>query len=327
MGTSDNRKTISIVTSCYNEEGNLREWYDRIRSVLNEFPNYAYEFIVADNCSTDGSRAILRAIAAQDKNFRVILNANNFGWIRSPFNAFIQAKGDAVVTLCSDLQEPPEMIAEFIRHWQSGIQVVCGVKPASKENPLMFRVRRAYYALLASFSDTPQIQNFTGFGLYDRKFVNALKQFHEPYPYFRGLVSEIGFNRIEIPFTQAARKHGKRKSSFFSLYDVAMTGFVNHTKLPLRLAAFTGFILAGISFLVALGYLICKLIFWRTFSLGMAPLVIGLFFFSAVQLIFIGVIGEYIGAIWTQVKNKPLVIEDERINFDTVDDPHRDPQR
>lgn len=308
-------KTISVTTSCYNEEGNLLEWYGRIMAVLKQFPGYDYEFIVADNCSTDNSRLILREIAARDKNFRVILNANNFGWIRSPFNAFLQAKGDAVVTLCSDLQEPPEVIAEFIRQWEAGARVVCGVKPRSRENPLMFLIRRCYYRLLANFSDTQQVQNFTGFGLYDRKFVDAVKLFKDPYPYFRGLVSEIGFQRVEVPFTQTERKHGRRKSSFFGLYDVAITGFVNHTKLPLRLATFMGFVLAGFSFLVAMGYLIYKLLFWKTFTLGLAPLVVGLFFFSAVQLIFIGVIGEYIGAIWTQVKNKPLVIEDERINF------------
>ncbi len=309
------KKVISITTSCFNEEGNLPEWYARTLSTLNKLPCYDYEFIVADNCSTDRSRVILREIAEHDKKFKVIFNANNFGWIRSPFNAFIQAQGDAVVFLCSDLQEPPELIADFVRHWESGAQVVCGVKPKSHENPLMFHVRRIYYRLLASFSDTPQIQNFTGFGLYDRKFVDALRLFKEPYPYFRGLVSEIGFRRVEVPFTQAARKHGKRKSSFFSLYDVAMTGFVNHTKLPLRLASFSGFILAGLSLLVALGYFIYKLCFWNTFSLGLAPIVVGLFFFSSVQLIFIGVVGEYIGAIWTQVKNRPLVIEEERINF------------
>jgi glycosyltransferase involved in cell wall biosynthesis len=315
MDTSVYKKTISITTSCFNEEGNLQEWYDRILSVLGKFPYYDYEFIVSDNCSTDGSRAILRDIASRDNKFKVILNANNFGWVRSPFNAFIQAKGDAVVTLCSDLQEPPEVIADFIRHWEAGARVVCGVKPQSKENHLIFLIRRLYYRLLAKFSDTQQVQNFTGFGLYDRKFVDAAKLFKDSYPYFRGLVCEIGFKRVEVPFTQLNRMHGSSKSSFFSLYDIAMTGFVNHTKLPLRLAAFMGFIVAGLSMLAALVYFIYKLLYWNQFNLGLAPLVIGVFFFSSVQLIFIGIIGEYIGAIWTQVKNKPLVIEEERINF------------
>jgi len=308
-------KKISIVTGCFNEEGNLQEFYDRIVAVFKQLPAYTYEIIVADNCSTDRSREILRDIAVQDRQFKVILNANNFGHIRSPFNAMLQATGDAVVLLCSDLQEPPEVILDFVKHWEEGYQVVCGVKPKSRENPLMFQIRRLYYWLLASCSETPQIRNFTGFGLYDRRVVDAIKKFHEPYPYLRGLVCEVGFTRIEVPFIQAERKHGKTKNNFFTLYDMAMTGFVNHTKLPLRLAAFIGFFLAFLSLLVALGYLICKLLFWQTFSLGLAPLMIGLFFFASVQLIFIGIIGEYIGAIWTHVKNKPLVIEDERINF------------
>ena len=308
-------KKISVISGCYNEEGNLREFYDRLVAVFRQLPDYSYEIIVADNCSTDRSREILREIAAQDPHFKVILNANNFGHVRSPFNALLQATGDAVVALCSDLQDPPEMIPEFVKQWEAGYQVVCGVKPGSLENPLMFQVRCLYYRLLASCSETPQIQNFTGFGLYDRKVINAVKQFNEPYPYFRGLISEIGFKRTEVPFIQAARQHGKTKNNFFTLYDMAMTGFVNHTKLPLRLAAFAGFLLALMSLLVALIYFIFKILFWQTFSLGLAPIAIGLFFFSSVQLIFIGIIGEYISAIWTQVKNKPLVIEEERINF------------
>ena len=306
---------ISVASGCYNEEGNLQEFYDRLVATFRQLPGYTYEIILADNCSTDRSREVLREIASKDPQFKVIMNANNFGHIRSPFNAMLQTSGDAVVLLCSDLQEPPELILEFVKQWESGYQVVCGVKPKSRENPLMFQVRRFYYWLLASCSETSQVRNFTGFGLYDRKVISAIRQFNEPYPYFRGLISEIGFKRVEVPFIQAARQHGKTKNNFFTLYDMAMTGFVNHTKLPLRLAAFAGFFLALLSLLVAIGYLIYKLLFWQTFSLGLAPLVIGLFFFSSVQLLFIGVIGEYIGAIWTQVKNKPLVIEDERINF------------
>jgi glycosyltransferase involved in cell wall biosynthesis len=270
---------------------------------------------MADNCSTDNTRSVIREIASKDKRFKAILNANNFGHIRSPYNGILQASGDAVVVICSDLQEPPELIETFIQKWEEGYLVVCGVKPKSKENPLMFLLRRIYYRLLASCSEIHQIQNFTGFGLYDRKVIDAVKKFHEPYPYFRGMISEIGFKRTEVPFIQAARKHGKTKNNFFTLYDTAMTGFVNHTKLPLRLAAFMGFVVAGLSMIAALVYFIYKLLYWDQFNVGLAPLVIGVFFFSSVQLIFIGIIGEYIGAIWTQVKNKPLVIEEERINF------------
>ena len=209
-----------------------------------------------------------------------------------------------------------ELIPELVHRWEEGYRVVCAVKPQSRENPVMFRIRCFYYWLLDLFSELPQLHNFTGFGLYDRRFIEALRRYHEPYPYFRGLVSEIGFRRIEVPYVQERRKHGRTKNNFFTLYDMAMTGFVNHTKLPLRLAAFSGLILAFLSLLTAAGYLVYKLLYWDTFQLGLAPLVIGLFFFSAVQLIFIGVIGEYIGAIWTQVKNRPLAIEEEKINFD-----------
>ena len=290
--------------------------YDRLVKVFRQFPQYDYEIIIADNYSTDGSRDILRRIAAQDKKYKVIFNSNNFGPLRSPYNALMQATGDAVVPMCSDLQDPPELIIDFIREWEKGANVVCAVKPQSQENILMSVVRRFYYWLLARFSENTQIPNFTGFGLYDRKFMDALKKFQDPYPYFRGLVSEIGLKRVEIPFVKSNRKHGRTKNDFFALYDVAMTGFVNHTKLPLRLAAFCGFCLAVISLLIALAYFIYKLAFWETFNLGLAPLIIGLFFFSAVQLVFIGIIGEYIGAIYTHVKNKPLVIEEEKLNFD-----------
>jgi len=313
---SSEMKKISVVAGCYNEEGNLQEFYDRIVAVFSGLPGYSYEIIVADNCSTDGSREILRRIAAGDKAFKVIFNANNFGQVRSPFNALLQASGDAVVAMCSDLQTPPEMIPDFIREWENGHEVVIAVKKTSRELLATKLVRKVYYRLLSQMSESGGIiHDFTGFGLYDRRFMDALKQYHDPYPYFRGLVSEIGFRRTAVEFVQEKRKHGKTKNSFFTLYDVAMTGFVNHSRLPLRLAAFFGFCLAGFSLLIALVYLVYKLMFWSTFSVGLAPLVIGVFLFAAVQLIFIGIIGEYVGAILTQVKNQPLVIEDERLNF------------
>ena len=310
-------KKISVTASCYNEAGNIQEWYDRIAKVFKQFPKYEYEIIIADNCSTDGTRDILRKIASKDKNFKLIFNSNNFGHIRSPNYSFSQSSGDAAITMCSDLQEPPELIADFIRKWEEGFQVVVATKEKSKCSFIMHSVRKFYYWLLKKFSDSDCIiQNFTGFGLYDRKFMDALKKYHDPYPFFRGLVSEIGFKRAEVQYVQEARKHGKTKNNFFTLYDSAMIGFVNHSKLPLRLATFLGFSLAGINMLIALGYLIYKLLYWETFTLGLAPLVIGMFFFAAVQLIFIGIVGEYVGAIYTQVKNKPLVIEDEKINFE-----------
>ena len=310
------RKIISIVTNCWNEVENIPLFYDRCKAELAKHPAYDYEFIVEDNLSTDGTREVLRKIAAEDPNFKVILNANNFGHIRSPFNCLLNASGDVVFFLCSDLQEPPEMLSEFLKKYEEGYKVVCGVRSDTKASHTMEFLRDCYYRSLQKFSRGQAIiRKFTGFGLYDRCFIEALKKFQDPYPYFRGLVSEIGFKRCEVPFVQAAREHGVTKNNFFTLYDMAMTGFVNHTKLPLRLAVLTGFIIGFLSLLAALVYLVMKLCWWDTFQLGLAPLVIGMFFLGAVQLFFIGIIGEYLGAVWTQVRNHPLVIEEERINF------------
>ena len=310
-------KKISITGSCYNEAGNIEELYTRCLAVLKKFPQHDYEFVFADNCSTDNTRDVLRTLAARDPKFKVILNANNFGHIRSPFNALLNASGDAAVSMCTDLQEPPEVREQFIREWENGAKVVGGGRSGTKAGFMLEFFRRLYYRLLASVApDEHIIPRFTGFGLYDRAFLDALGKFHDPYPYFRGLVSEIGLRRVEVPFVQEKRKSGRTHNNFFTLYDMAMTGLVNHTRLPLRLAVFAGLLLGTGSLLVAFGYLLAKLIWWDTFQLGLAPLVVGMFFFFAVQLFFIGLIGEYLGAVWTQVKNKPLVIEEERINFD-----------
>ncbi|MGV8080491.1 MAG: glycosyltransferase family 2 protein [Syntrophales bacterium] len=314
---SRSRKTISVVAGCYNEEGNLQPFYDRLMKVFEQLPGYDYEIIVADNCSTDDSQEILRRLAAGDRKFKVILNANNYGQIRSPFHALLQATGDAVVAITSDLQNPPELLPEFVKKWEEGHEVVVAVKRKTTENAVLSMVRNFYYYLLSRFSESDHIvRGFTGFGLYDRKFMDALGLYKNSYPYFRGLVGEIGFRRATVLFDQPPRRQGRSKNNFFTLYDVAMTGFVNHSRLPLRLATMTGFAVAILSLLVATGYFVYKLVFWDSFSVGIAPLVIGLFFFSSVQLFFIGIVGEYIGAIHTQVLKRPLVIEKERINFD-----------
>lgn len=313
---SQGRKKISICAGAYNEEGNIRELYERVMAVLKKFPQYDYEFIIADNCSTDRTREVLRDIAAKDPNFKCIFNARNFGAARSGYNGMMQASGDAVVSLCSDLQDPPEMIETFINKWEEGIPLVCAVKKNYGGSSILAGFRKIYYRLLERFSELRLIDGFHGFGLYDRKVIDAMKQYSQPEPYVRGLVSEVGFPRVLIPYDQQKRRSGKSSYSFFSYYDYAITGFVNHSKFPLRLAVFSGFILAGVSLLIAFGYLVYKLLYWDTFKLGLAPLVIGLFFFSAIQLIFIGIIGEYLGAVWTQVRSKPLVIEEEKINFD-----------
>lgn len=311
---------ISVVTPCYNEEENVGELYLQIKNVFKAFENYTYEHIFIDNASKDRTVALLKEIAQKDKNVKIIVNARNFGHIRSPYHAILQAKGAAVVCIASDLQDPPALIKDFIKKWEDGFKVVIGVKNKSEENPIMFAIRKLYYNLIEKYAETEQIKNFTGFGLYDKSFVDILRNLDEPYPYFRGLITETGFERAEINFLQPKRKKGKTKNNFYTLYDMAMLGFVNHSKVPLRMATFIGFSVAIFSLLVALIYLIYKLVFWQRFQVGTAPMVIGLFFFSAVQLLFIGIIGEYIGAIYTQVKKRPLVIEKERINFEP-DDP------
>jgi|APSaa5957512622_1039677.scaffolds.fasta_scaffold31550_3 polyisoprenyl-phosphate glycosyltransferase len=311
---------ISVVTPCYNEEENVKELYLQVRSVFESLDgSYGYEHIFIDNASKDGTVSRLKEIAKKDKNVKIIVNARNFGHIRSPYHAILQARGDAVIMLVADLQDPPSMIAVFIKKWEEGYKIVVGVKSKSEENPVMFAIRKLYYNLIEKFSDTKQIKNFTGFGLYDKKFINILKNLNEPYPYFRGLIMEMGFEIAKVEFVQPKREKGKTKNNFYTLYDMAMLGFVNHSKVPLRMATFVGFAVAILSLLVALSYFIYKLIFWQSFQVGVAPMVIGVFFFAAVQLFFIGIIGEYIGAIYTQVKNRPLVIEKERINFEFDD--------
>lgn len=312
----ETRKRISIITACYNEEENVPILCDRIRKVMQGLPQYDYEHIFIDNASKDRTVALIRKEIEKDKHVRCIVNARNFGHIRSPFHGIRQCYGDAVIAMSSDLQDPPEKIPELVAKWEQGYKVVIGVKNQSKENPLMFAVRKMFYNLIAKMSDVEQVKNFTGFGLYDRKFVDVIRQVDDPYPYFRGLVSELGFDMATVDFVQPRREHGHTKNNFYTLYDMAMLGFVNYSKVPLRLATFVGFGVAILSFLVALVYLIYKLVYWDSFQAGQAPLVIGLFFFSAVQLIFIGIVGEYVGAIHTQVRKRPLVIEKERINFE-----------
>ena len=259
---------------------------------------------------------ILKGIAAQDKNVKIIMNAMNFGHIRSPYYGLCQATGDAAMLMVADLQDPPELIPQFIKLWEEGHKVVIGVKNKSKENPIMYGLRTSFYKMIKAISETRQIENFTGFGLYDQDFVRLLRSIDDPYPYMRGLVAEYGGDLGEVFFTQPKRLHGKTHNNFYTLYDMAMLGFVNHSKVPLRMASMLGFICSIISLLAALIYLVYKLFYWDSFQVGMAPLVIGLFFFASVQLFFLGVVGEYVGSILTQVRRRPLVIEKGRINFD-----------
>lgn len=309
-------KKISIVTGCYNEEENLPELYKQLMEVVNELEGkYTYEIIIADNNSSDRSPQILRELAMKNKNVKVILNSRNFGPDRSGYNATMQAYGDAVVTMASDLQNPPSMIKDFIEKWEQGYKIVMTVKTGSKETFIFYFLRTLYYKALTALSNVNLVPHFTGFGLYDQLVIEMLRDLQDPYPYFRGLIADIGFEPAIIEFMQPARKHGKSKSNILYLYEEAMLGITSYTKVPLRLATIIGFISAVISFLIGIFYLVYKLVFWNSFSVGTAPVTIGLFFFASIQLIFLGVIGEYISMIYIHVLNRPLVYEKERINF------------
>ena len=314
----EKKKFITVFTPCFNEEDNVEKLIEAVSSVFKELPQYEYEHLFIDNHSTDNTVKILKRIAETDKHVKAIVNVRNFGHIRSPFYGLMQCKGDAVINVVADFQDPPEMIPQFLAKWEEGYKIVIAVKKQSKENPLMFAVRSFFYNVLNKMSDSGEkpVKNFTGFGLYDQKFLSVIRTLEDPYPYFRGMITELGFDRYEMEYTQHERYGGKSKNNFFTLYDLAMLGFTNHSKLPLRLSAFIGFFSAILSLLIALGYLVYKLIYWNRFEVGLAPLVIGVFFFASVQLFFIGIIGEYIGAIHTQIRKRPLVIEDERINFE-----------
>ena len=309
------KKLISIVMPCFNEMDNVREAYERVKNVFSALPQYDYEHLFIDNASTDRTVAILKEIAAQDKRVKVIVNARNFGHIRSPFHAYFQAKGDAIVAIVSDLQEPPEMIPDFIKKWEEGFKIVIAVRQGSAEQKLMSFMRGFYYRLIKKFSDIELIKNFSGFGLYDRRVVEALREIDEPYPYFRGLICEIGFKRAELPYYQPLRRRGITKNNFFTLYDNAMLGLTSHSMVPLRIATLLGFTSSLLGLVVALIYLICKIVFWNSFSVGIAPLLIGVYLVGSFQLFFLGIVGEYIGAMITKLRKRPIV-EEERINFD-----------
>jgi polyisoprenyl-phosphate glycosyltransferase len=307
-------KLISIITPCYNEEDNVQELYTRIKQVMQDLP-YDYEHVFIDNGSTDKTVEILRTLAKDDQGVKVIINTRNFGPIRSPYYGLLQCTGDAVIGMSCDLQDPPALIPQFLKKWEEGYKIVMGVKVKSEEPAIVFALRTLCYKTLQAFSETRLVEQATGFGLYDQEVIKTLRTLQDPYPYFRGLLAELGYERTTIPYDQPKRVHGYSKTSLYIMYDVAMLGLTNHSRLPLRLAVMIGFITSFISFLVGMVYLIYKLVDWANFSLGLAPVIVGLFFFGSIQLVFLGILGEYIGAIYTQVQNRPLVIEKERINF------------
>lgn len=309
-------KKISIVTACYNEEENVEELYKQVKHVMDtQAANYEYEHLFIDNASEDNTVTILKKIASEDKNVKIIVNSRNFGHIKSPTHALFQATGDAVISVVADLQDPPEMIPTFIREWESGADIVLAQKKESEEHSLMFKIRELYYELLYKVSEVRTFKNVTGFGLYDKKVMDAIKSMKDPYPFFRGMLAEVGFNVKQIPYNQPVRVRGVTKNNFYSLYDMGILGIISNSKVPLRMAIFLGIFFAIVSFVVGLGYFVAKLIWWDSMSLGMAPLLIMSSFMFSITLFFIGIIGEYIGAIYTQVLNRPLVFEKERINF------------
>ena len=311
------KKLISIVTPAYNEAENIKILISEVKKqFIENLQEYNYEHIIIDNCSTDSTAQIVKDICTVDKNVKLIINSRNFGHIRSPVYAMKLAKGDAVFSLVADLQDPPSLISEFVKIWEKGeYKMVLGIKKTSEESPLFFLMRKIYYNLVTKLADIELVKNFTGFGLYDKKVIDSIKQIDDSYPYWRGLICEVGFTKFKYPYDQPVRKRGFTKNNFYTLYDIGMLGITTHSKIPLRLCTVFGFISSFMSFIIALTYLIIKVIHWNEMSLGIAPIVIGMFFFGSVQLFVIGFLGEYVGNIHTQILKRPLVVELERYNF------------
>ena len=309
------KKLISIVTPTFNEEDNIKELCKSIASELKK-TNYDYEHIIIDNSSTDNTTEILRDLAKQDKNIKVIINSRNFGHVRSPVHGLLQSKGDAAILMMSDFQDPIELIPQYISEWEKGYDVVLAQKNSSDENFIKHFLKNLFYKFAKRISDTPLLMNTTGSGLINRKILNILKKIEDPYPYFRGLITEITENIKLISFHQPKRKKGKTKNNFYTLYDLGILGIVKHSKFPLRVMTFFGFIFSILSLLVALIYLVFKLIYWDSFELGVAPIIIGIFLLAFFQIFLSGLIGEYVMSILTQTRKLPLVVEKERINFD-----------
>ena len=309
-------KKISVVIPCYNEAENIEAITTAVEAQLKELPQYDYEIICIDNCSTDGTRDLLRKICAENPKIKAILNIKNFGQFNSPYYGLCQTTGDCAILICADFQDPVELIPVFLKYWEEGYQIVCGVKTSSQENKLMYGLRSIYYKLIKKFSDVDQIEHFTGFGLYDKSFIDVLRDLEDPTPFIRGIVAELGGMRKEVPYEQPQRRAGKTHNNFYSLYDAAMLSVTSYTKIGMRVAVFAGLIMAGLSFLVGLIYLIMKLIYWDRFNAGQAPTIIIVSFMCSVLLVFMGFLGEYISTINTRMMHRPLVIEQERLNFD-----------
>lgn len=310
------KKTVSIMVPCYNEEENVVPISEAIVAQMEALPQYDYELLFIDNCSTDNTRPLLREICGKNKRIKAIFNVKNFGQFNSPYYGLCQTSGDCTISICADFQDPVEMIPVFLKYWEEGFQIVCGVKTSSKESPVMYKLRTMYYKLIKKFSAVDQIEHFTGFGLYDKSFINVLRQLDDPTPFIRGIVAELGGKRKEVPYEQPQRRAGKTHNNWYSLYDAAMLSFTSYTKIGMRIAEFAGFGFAILSLLIGVIYLIMKLIYWDRFVAGQAPTIIIVSLMCSVLLAFMGFLGEYISAINVRMMHRPLVVEEERINFD-----------
>lgn len=310
-------KKISVLIPCYNEVENVVPMSEAVVKILTEeLFQYDYELVFIDNCSTDGTRDKLEEICAGNKKIKAIFNVTNFGQFNSPFYGMCQTTGDCTISMCCDFQDPVEMLPQFVKEWENGYKIVSAIKTSSKENPIIRLLRTIYYKMIRNMSDVKMIEHFTGFGLYDRTFIELLKQLDDPMPFLRGIVAEYGFSRKEIEYQQAKRRAGKTKNNFYTLYDAAMLSITSYTKVGLRLATILGFVSSGVSLLIALVYLILKLVNWYNFQAGYAPMIIGVYVLGSLQLFFIGLLGEYILNINSRVIHRPLVVEEKRINFD-----------
>jgi len=303
---------VGLVLPCYNEALNVDELHSRICAVIGTIPECRFSLLFVDNSSTDDTVQKLRAIADRDSRVTVIENSRNFGHIRSPFHGLLECPGDCVIAMATDLQDPPELIPAFLQEWRRGMSVVIGQKQSSDESPLFFLVRSTYYRVIAGISDVPLLQHVTGFGLYDRRVIEIMRSLRDPYPYVRGMITEIGLPYVTIPYHQPLRRRGITKNNFMTLFDMAMVALTSYSKLPLRLATLGGFCLSAGSLAIAVAYTVGKLLFWDYLPAGYAPAVIGIFFLGSIQIFLVGLLGEYIGAILTQLRNRPLVVEKTR---------------
>lgn len=307
---------ITILTPCYNEVNNVEKLYLAIKNIfLTSYPDLKYNHLFIDNCSNDGTIEVLKSLAKNDHNVKLIINSRNFGHIRSPYYGLLEAQGDAVIIMSSDFQDPPEIINDLIKKWNEGYDSVLAIKSKSKENKILYKIRTLYYKILESLADIKIYKNFYGCGLYSRKVINELKKINDPYPFFRGLIAEVGYKIVTIEYTQNKRLNGYSKNKFYDLYDLGVLGIISNSKIPLRLAVFGGAISSLMSLFVGFGYFVAKLLYWDDIILGMTPIIILMSFMFSIMLFFIGIIGEYIGAIYTQCMNRPLVHEQERVNF------------